>query len=343
MRGERGSVSLFRHFSLSKPNCLHFVSELGEGDSPTLADIPVILPLSTPPNGILCLCGSSEKANLPLSPWIYWNRKMAGSSVLKQGSFYRRIRSITGRVPLSSSQVPSFGSQAVELPAERKERRTWTVTEDIVLISSWLNTSKDSVVGNEQKSATFWNRVAAYFSASPKLAGCEKHDGNQCKQRWHKLNEAVCKFSGEYEAATREKTSGMNDNDVLKLAHEIYFNNQQKKFSLEHAWNELRNDQKRKFADGSHSGACSQVNECDAGVEGTSRPPGVKVAKARGKKPYVAGQDVSDYQLMWSIKKDDLAMKQHLSKMRVLEKPLAKENLANYEEDLKKKLINELM
>ncbi|XP_048611450.1 glutathione S-transferase T3-like [Brassica napus] len=263
-----------------------------------------------------------------------------------------------GRVLTSSSQVPSFGSQAAELPVERKERRTWTVTEDIVLISSWLNTSKDPVVGNEQKSATFWTRVAAYFSASPKLAGCEKRDGNQCKQRWHKLNEAVCKFAGAYEAATREKTSGMNDNDVLKLAHEIYFNNQTKKFSLEHAWNELRNDQKwcelatsktessskrRKFADGSHSGASSQVNECDAGVEGTSRPSGVKAAKARGKKPQVEGQDVSDYQLMWSIKKDDLAMKQQLSKMRVLEKLLAKENLADYEEGLKKKLINELM
>ena len=52
---------------------------------------------------------------------------------------------------------------------------------------------------------------------------------------------------------------------------------------------------------------------------------------------------MSDYQLMWSIKKDDLAMKQQLSKMRVLEKLLAKENLADYEEDLKKKLINELM
>uniref|UniRef100_A0A0D3DPA3 No apical meristem-associated C-terminal domain-containing protein n=1 Tax=Brassica oleracea var. oleracea TaxID=109376 RepID=A0A0D3DPA3_BRAOL len=172
--------------------------------------------------------------------------------------------------------------------------------------------------------------AVALFSASPKLACCEKRDGNQCKQRWHKLNEAVCKFSGAYEA----------------------------KFSLEHAWNELRNDQKwcelatsktessskrRRFADGSHSGASSQVNECDAGVEGTSRPPGVKAAKARGKKPHVEGQDVSDYQLMWSIKKDDLAMKQQLSKMRLLEKLLAKENLADYEEDLKKKLINELI
>ncbi|XP_022563876.2 glutathione S-transferase T3-like [Brassica napus] len=232
---------------------------------------------------ILCLCGSSEKAILPLSPWIYWNRKVQ------------------------------------------------------------------------------FCLAVALFSASPKLAGCEKRDGNQCKQRWHKLNEAVCKFSGAYEAARREKTSGMNDNDVLKLAHKIYFNNQQKKFSLEHAWNELRNDQKwcklatsktessskrRKFADGSHSGASSQVNECDAGVEGTSRPPGVKAAKARGKKSQVEGQDVSDYQFMWSmwsIKKDDLAMNQQLSKMRLLEKLLAKENLADYEEDLKKKLINELM
>ncbi|XP_048619999.1 glutathione S-transferase T3-like [Brassica napus] len=263
-----------------------------------------------------------------------------------------------GRVSLSSSQEPSLGSQAAELRAERKERRTWTVTEDIVLISSWLNTSKDPVVGNEQKSVAFWTRVAAYFSASPKLAASEKREGSQCKQRWHKLNEAVCKFAGAYEAATREKISGMNDNDVLKLAHEIFFNNQKKKFCLEHAWNELRNDQKwcdlstaktessskrRKFADGSHSGASSQVNENDAGVEGTSRPPGVKAAKARGKKPQVDGKDVSDFQIMWSIKKDDLAMKQQLSKMRLLESLVAKENLAAYEEALKEKLINELM
>uniref|UniRef100_A0A0D3DQV5 Uncharacterized protein n=1 Tax=Brassica oleracea var. oleracea TaxID=109376 RepID=A0A0D3DQV5_BRAOL len=50
---------------------------------------------------------------------------------------------------VSSSQVPIFGENST---AERKERRTWSPTDDIVLISLWLNTSKDHVVGNEQKS-----------------------------------------------------------------------------------------------------------------------------------------------------------------------------------------------
>uniref|UniRef100_A0A0D3CD62 Myb-like domain-containing protein n=1 Tax=Brassica oleracea var. oleracea TaxID=109376 RepID=A0A0D3CD62_BRAOL len=184
-----------------------------------------------------------------------------------------------------------------EGPPERKER-TWTSTDDVVLISSGLNTSKDPVVGNEQKSVAFWKRIARYFNASPKLAGCEKREATHCKQRWNKMNDLVCKFCGAYEAATREKSSGQNENDVLKLAHEIFFNNHKKKFTLEHAWKELRNDQKwcdlstarhdgsskkRKCEEGSQS-ASSKGNETDSALddEGTTRPPGVKAAKGRG-------------------------------------------------------------
>nr|VDD25611.1 unnamed protein product [Brassica oleracea] len=36
----------------------------------------------------------------------------------------------------------------------------------------------------------------------------------------------------------------MNENDVVKLAHKIFFNNHKKKFTLKHAWKELRNDHK---------------------------------------------------------------------------------------------------
>uniref|UniRef100_A0A0D3D5W8 Uncharacterized protein n=1 Tax=Brassica oleracea var. oleracea TaxID=109376 RepID=A0A0D3D5W8_BRAOL len=52
---------------------------------------------------------------------------------------------------------------------------------------------------------------------------------------------------------------------------------------------------RRKCVDGSHS-ASSQVNENDAvDDDGTNRPPGVKTARARGKKPLVEGKDLSDF------------------------------------------------
>ncbi|XP_048622986.1 glutathione S-transferase T3-like [Brassica napus] len=116
-----------------------------------------------------------------------------------------------------------------DTPAERKKRRMWTPVEDMVLISYWLNTSKDPVVGNEHRSGAFWNRIVAYFAASPKVAATEHRESTHCKQRWHKINDQVNKFCGAFEAATREKTSGQNENDVLNRAHEIFFTNHRKK------------------------------------------------------------------------------------------------------------------
>ena len=271
---------------------------------------------------------------------------------------------VEGSVEPCSSQVPVFGGSScsfgskdgAEKRTERRERRTWTPSDDVVLISSWLNTSKDPLVGNEQRSGAFWSRIAAYYAASPKVAPGEEREGSHCKQRWHKINDLVSKFSGAYEAATREKTSGQNETDVLKHAHEIYYNNYKKKFTLEHAWKELRNDQKwcanessnkrRKFDDGSYS-ASESVKDNDAAVDddGTTRPPGVKAAKARGKKkPVGEGKEFSEFQTMWSIKKADLDTKERLGKMKLLDSLIAKQGpLGDEEEALKKKLILELM
>ncbi|KAF2605581.1 hypothetical protein F2Q70_00027825 [Brassica cretica] len=66
-----------------------------------------------------------------------------------------------------SSQIPQFSSQQCEAPTpptdtpvERGRRHKWTPAEDEMLISAWLNTSKDAIVGNNQKSGTFWKRVS---------------------------------------------------------------------------------------------------------------------------------------------------------------------------------------
>ncbi|XP_013616810.1 PREDICTED: glutathione S-transferase T3-like [Brassica oleracea var. oleracea] len=271
----------------------------------------------------------------------------------------------------SSSQVPLFFTQPTEAsipsqdtPVERIQRRKWTPIDDVVLISAWLNTSKDPVVGNEQRAGDFWKRIAAYFAASPKVAACEQRESTHCKQRGQEINDLVNKFCGAYEAASRAKSSGQNENDVLKVAHEIFYNNHKKKFILEHAWKELRNDQKwcelstsktegsakRRKCDDSAQSSTSHATETTTGEneEGIIRPPGVKASKGHGKKKLASdgkdGKGLSEYQGMWNIRMQDLAMKEKLSKMKLLQSLLAKtEPLAEYEEALKKRLITELL
>ena len=93
-------------------------------------------------------------------------------------------------VELSSTQVPFLATQGTadsafvgDTPAGLRERRKWTPADDVVLISSWVNTSKDPVVSTEQKSGAFWTRIAAYFAASRQDGGCEQREAIHCKQR----------------------------------------------------------------------------------------------------------------------------------------------------------------
>ncbi|KAG2312155.1 hypothetical protein Bca52824_023712 [Brassica carinata] len=52
---------------------------------------------------------------------------------------------------------------------------------------------------------------------------------------------------------------------------------------------------------------------------------------------------LSEFEGMWSMKKEDMAMKERLTKMKLLDSLIAKqEPLAEYKEALKRKLINEL-
>uniref|UniRef100_A0A0D2ZQT3 Myb-like domain-containing protein n=1 Tax=Brassica oleracea var. oleracea TaxID=109376 RepID=A0A0D2ZQT3_BRAOL len=166
-----------------------------------------------------------------------------------------------------------------------KERRKWSVKEDLILIGAWLNTSKDSIVSTEQKGGAFWKRIVEYYNSSPLLIGKVPRELGQCKQRWARINDLVCKFAGCYEMALREQRSGQNDHDMMKAALDIFYSDQNMKFNLEHAWRELRHDVKW----------CSTYLEKDndkrktadnpvAEPEERERPIGVKAAKAAEKR-----------------------------------------------------------
>jgi len=154
----------------------------------------------------------------------------------------------------------------------------------------------------------------------------------------------VNKFCGAYDSATREKSSGQNENDVLKLAHEIFYNNHKKKFTLEHAWKELRNDQKWCELSAAKTAGSSKKRKCDKSAQSSSsyafetttgeeeqatiRPPGVKASKGFGKKTMAEGKRLTEFQSLWSIRKEDIAAKERLTKMKLLESLVGKEELA---------------
>uniref|UniRef100_A0A0D3AWG6 Myb-like domain-containing protein n=1 Tax=Brassica oleracea var. oleracea TaxID=109376 RepID=A0A0D3AWG6_BRAOL len=144
---------------------------------------------------------------------------------------------------------------------------------------------KDVVVGNEQKSVAFWQRIADYFAASPKLAGRERREPLHCKNRWHKINDLVCKFCGAYEAAAREKTSGQNENDILKQAHDLRHDQKWYVLSTE------KSSKKRKGEDGVQSSTSYATDDVTGeAVEGMARPLGVKAAKRGGAKGVTLSQ-----------------------------------------------------
>ncbi|KAL9858977.1 putative glutathione transferase transcription factor MYB family [Arabidopsis thaliana] len=261
----------------------------------------------------------------------------------------------------SEDEPPIAGKKGKKGKKAKKPRRNWSSTEDVVLISGWLNTSKDPVVGNEQKGATFWERIAVYYNSSPKLKGVEKRGHICCKQRWSKVNDAVNKFVGSYLAASKQQTSGQNDDDVVSLAHQIFSKDYGCKFTCEHAWRELRYDQKW-IAQSTHGKA--KRRKCEADSEPVSvedkeaRPIGVKAAKAaakakgKAKLSPVEGEETNalkEIQSIWEIKEKDHAAKEKLiiikdkkNRTKLLERLLGKtEPLSDIEIELKNKLINE--
>ena len=63
------------------------------------------------------------------------------------------------------------------VPRVRKSQRTnnFSVEEDKLIMSVWLNTSKDAITGKKQQGGAFWQRILQYL---------ELHGGNheECSQ-----------------------------------------------------------------------------------------------------------------------------------------------------------------
>ncbi|XP_062103275.1 glutathione S-transferase T3-like [Humulus lupulus] len=111
----------------------------------------------------------------------------------------------------------------------------------ILLISGWLNTSKDAIVRNDQTSTHFWARIAEYYNTNQK--GEQARTRRQCKDHWNKMNQKVARFNGCYKRVQQAHHSGWSDEQILENAHQLYKSeNSNSNFQLVDCWRLLKDE-----------------------------------------------------------------------------------------------------
>nr|XP_027186457.1 uncharacterized protein LOC113784446 [Cicer arietinum] len=132
--------------------------------------------------------------------------------------------------PMPACQVPQFSTQVgfkntiveegEEHHGRKKSRELFTMDEDTLLIQSWLNVSKDSIIGVDQKADGFWLRIATNYNEY--RGQLREKTLSQLKSRWHRINGFVQKFVGCYKQAVSGKKSGSSKKDIMIAAHAFY-------------------------------------------------------------------------------------------------------------------------
>jgi hypothetical protein len=86
--------------------------------------------------------------------------------------------------------------------------------EDILLISVYLNISKDAIVGRDQKDGRFWERVEKYFHDNKTFESYR--NWSSLKHRWSStIHKEVSLFQGFVDAIERKNESGKTMSDKV--------------------------------------------------------------------------------------------------------------------------------
>jgi hypothetical protein len=99
-----------------------------------------------------------------------------------------------GTEPNDVQQTPIVKSTPSSKASQKTKGKNFSVEEDRLLASAWLNVSTDPKQGTNQTKATFWTRVYTYYQNHKQTLA--DHSLNSLLHRWGAIQEAVSKFCG---------------------------------------------------------------------------------------------------------------------------------------------------
>jgi len=109
----------------------------------------------------------------------------------------------------------TYSNFNVHIIKKSQRSKNFSPAEDCLLVSAWLNTSKDPITGVEQQTKQFWARVHAYFVEN----GENLNNRSQISilNRWQEINREVDKFVGFVTQIENRQQSGMTEESRVIL------------------------------------------------------------------------------------------------------------------------------
>ncbi|KAL0011821.1 hypothetical protein SO802_006929 [Lithocarpus litseifolius] len=201
---------------------------------------------------------------------------------------------------LSGSQDTSMPIQEpfweVEIVTSNSTKRggNFSVDEDTLLISAWLNISIDVMQGTKQKAENFWEKIWQYFCEN-NTYGTTRSAGS-LQSRWENISRETSRFAGFMAKVEARNKSGGTDEEKLKDAKDLYkvspalTTGKKSTFAFEHCWVLLKNQPKWSMLKERSKGlpqtpsSIDQVGSNDDDIVVLERPIGKIAEKAKRKR-----------------------------------------------------------
>ncbi|WVZ76227.1 hypothetical protein U9M48_024216 [Paspalum notatum var. saurae] len=131
-------------------------------------------------------------------------------------------------------RVPSIYTTPPPRPQDlpRGQGANFNEAEDIALCASFLYVSKDPIVGANQTSEAYWERIREHFHLSPDAIHWRPKMSLQ--KHWGEIAQQTNKFCGHWQTVQRLNPSGKNEDDKISQAKELYYEDGNKHYKFLH-------------------------------------------------------------------------------------------------------------
>ncbi|XP_040989038.1 glutathione S-transferase T3-like [Juglans microcarpa x Juglans regia] len=191
----------------------------------------------------------------------------------------------------SSVMIQTTPLHGEKRPPPKKVQRgaSFTVEEDNLLVSGWLNISIDAIRGTDQKSTQMWDRISEFYHEYKKPNTANRSIGSLIN-RWSMIQKCTNKFCAFLAQVESLHPSGATEHDKIEKAKIMYKEIEKGNFTVEHCWCQLRHQPKwqqhmnnlntrRKPPDKRPANEQSFEVPDDVVEENVERPPGKKLEK----------------------------------------------------------------